>query len=954
MTRLVTPPFLAILILFAAAPAGAAVVRTSDPAVAAAFLAGAEIESFDDLTAKSITSYAAGQTIDPTERFTTRGGSRAPRYNVGGGTFSDPIALPGFPVGIYAPSGPIAGDLRSAPNVAGPVVVTTDEPFNGGFVEVFFPQNASRVGAWITHGEAQLTVLDDQGSGFAAGDSLVAGVAGEFIGIARDEMEIRIATFVPNGGVDAFTIDDFAWSDAAAEFPYENLTFVDLVQDDVDGVEGLLASENVAVSPDGRHVYASGFFDASVAAFERDPATGALTFLEAEFEGVGGVSGLGFAREIVVSPDGANVYVVGETDNAIVGFTRDPTTGLLTFLQTLAGVPGNPSLALAISPDGLNLYATGNDFVNLSRDPATGLVAFREIASDAAGGGVAVAPNGRHVYLVDSRFVVIFDRASDGDLTFQAQLEDDVDVDGLSGVRSVAVSPDGATVYTVGPGDAALAAFARNPVSGLLSLADIEVDGVGGVSGLGQAREVAVAGDGSAVYVTRTGGLVAFSRNPDSGGLRFVEDIPNGLPNALGLSPTGLAASPDGRHVYTASGGENAVVALASAPFAPVGEPLLDNLAGPNRSAVSPDSRHVYAVSTMAGAVCWWALDSATGELAFLGMIQDGVGGADELEQARWVTVSPEGRHVYVGTDDSLTVFARDAVSGGLTFVEDHVDGVAGVDGLEEVTGLVVSGDGNHLYASASLDDTITLFLRDAVSGALTYVESIGYDDGAGCTLDAPLAIALSRDDAHLYVAAATAFLVFERDPADGGLAFADDPECPSATGFQSVAVSNDGTSVYVGTITTDELQTYDRDPGTGTVTAAGGVADGDGAVDGLQQLVAIAIPPSDRYVVAVGNHDHGLAAFARDDAGDLWLAQVEIDPLVFDEILDVDATPNGRHLIFTAPASGLITVFAPELGAGLSGLVALAGWMGFARWGRRARAGRGSGRGASGRRTAG
>jgi 6-phosphogluconolactonase (cycloisomerase 2 family) len=49
--------------------------------------------------------------------------------------------------------------------------------------------------------------------------------------------------------------------------------------------------------------------------------------------------------------------------------------------------------------------------------------------------------------------------------------------------------------------------------------------------------------------------------------------------------------------------------------------------------------------------------------------------------------VSPDGAHVYaVGTvSDAVVVFARDADTGELTFLEVQREGTDGVDGLDEV-----------------------------------------------------------------------------------------------------------------------------------------------------------------------------------------------------------------------------------------------------------------------------
>ena len=53
------------------------------------------------------------------------------------------------------------------------------------------------------------------------------------------------------------------------------LSFVQVIKDNT-LVDGLDRPESVAMSPDGRHVYAASFEDNAVAVFSRDATTGAL------------------------------------------------------------------------------------------------------------------------------------------------------------------------------------------------------------------------------------------------------------------------------------------------------------------------------------------------------------------------------------------------------------------------------------------------------------------------------------------------------------------------------------------------------------------------------------------------------------------------------------------------------------------------------------------------------
>ena len=66
-----------------------------------------------------------------------------------------------------------------------------------------------------------------------------------------------------------------------------------------------------------------------------------LTFVEFHQEGEEerpyGLEGLGL---VVVSPDGRHVYTAAALDSTVVWFSRDLTTGALTFLEAVVNLEG--------------------------------------------------------------------------------------------------------------------------------------------------------------------------------------------------------------------------------------------------------------------------------------------------------------------------------------------------------------------------------------------------------------------------------------------------------------------------------------------------------------------------------------------------------------------------------------------------------------------------------------
>src|SRR5207237_831694 len=60
--------------------------------------------------------------------------------------------------------------------------------------------------------------------------------------------------------------------------------------------------------------------DNALAVFERDPATGTLTYVERMRDGIAGIDGLRSAQAVAVSPDGGTVYAAGSADKAVTVF----------------------------------------------------------------------------------------------------------------------------------------------------------------------------------------------------------------------------------------------------------------------------------------------------------------------------------------------------------------------------------------------------------------------------------------------------------------------------------------------------------------------------------------------------------------------------------------------------------------------------------------------------------
>jgi DNA-binding beta-propeller fold protein YncE len=332
---------------------------------------------------------------------------------------------------------------------------------------------------------------------------------------------------------------------------------------------GLVHPNSVAVSPDGKNVYATAVGSDAVTTFTRDKATGALSqatdgsgcIANAATTGCTTGRALDGADVVVASPDGENVYVGSFFGNAVAEFDRDPSTGALTQPSDDSGcVVDSPTtgcttgLALkspegmAISEDGDDVYvatAVSNALLTLARDPSTGVLSQ---ATDGTG--------------------CISNSATTG-CTTGIQ---------LAGANAVAVSPDDDDVYVTSLISNSLTSFTRDSSTGLLtqksgtSACVIYVLAVGCSLGraFSQPEGLTASPDGASVYAaafdsnavdvldrnSNTGALIQHSGR---GGCLTTSDIPDCRHARALKNVSSLVPSPDGRFLYAAAFKSNSV-----------------------------------------------------------------------------------------------------------------------------------------------------------------------------------------------------------------------------------------------------------------------------------------------------------------------------------------------------------------------------------------------------------
>ncbi|MDO8955218.1 MAG: PKD domain-containing protein, partial [Gammaproteobacteria bacterium] len=311
----------------------------------------------------------------------------------------------------------------------------------------------------------------------------------------------------------------------------------------------------MVVSPDGKRIYAVS------------PQSSALVVLNADDRserqvlrnGFNGISGLNAVSDLAVSADGRFVYTSSPTEG-ITAFAVGLQTGQPTGTVSLVGVLGTNnwklSEAVATSPvaGSTAVFSVGADGIQRSeRNAQTGVLTTGLRTTGFAADSVAVSRDGSLVYAGsqagDKLYVI-------DAITLQIRQTVSGAAQGIDGISAISISADNAFVYVSNTDGDSVSVFKRTASS--LTLIQTVTNGKDGVRGLRGASDVAITPDQRMLLVTGSAGnsVVVFGRDQATGELEFLQTVRDGVDGLNGLTtPTTIATSTDGSTVYVGSAG---------------------------------------------------------------------------------------------------------------------------------------------------------------------------------------------------------------------------------------------------------------------------------------------------------------------------------------------------------------------------------------------------------------
>ena len=692
----------------------------------------------------------------------------------------------------------------------------------------------------------------------------------------------------------------------SAVYSYFTLTFSDVEKDGTWTVSNFLVPTNVHISPDNKYVYATASGSNALIMFIRDENTGRLLQKQSYLNGTNGITGLSEVFDVTVSHDGLNVYATGFQDNTIAVFSRERSTGELTFLEVhkdnLLGVDGLQGIKnISISPDGKNVYAAGMEDDALSvfnRNLYTGRLSFSQVLVDNTLGvdglngitDIELSPDGKFVYTTGSidDAVSIFSRNSQtGTLVYIQSYKEGVSgLNTLDGANDLEISPDGKYIYLAASNDDAVSTFSRNETTGNITFITSQTDGLLSVDGLDGVMDLTMSPDNLHVYASslNDNAVAAFRISSINGSLIYIDSWIDGNTSVDGLKfAVSSEITSDGKHLYVVGKGDNSVAEFVRNPA--TGELVYINKSTNNFQGVDginqvsdlallPNKSILYSASPSENKIGIFQANSTSSELTYLGRVKNNEGSVTLLEGVDSLEIDSEGQFLYAASNkaNAITLFKITSATGTLTHIDNYIDGTEGVDGLKNVSDLEISPDQNYLYAAGYGEDSVSVFSRNATSGVLTFIKSYKEIPDSMDGISGPVSLTITPDGKHLYSAnwLDNSIASFGIDTDSGLLTYigylADENYGGNVIWSPSdIDVSPDGQHIYMTSATSDTLSVFKRDSNTGYISLIGFLRDNNSGINGLDWPSSLSITSDGKYIIVAASEDNTVTVFKRD-----------------------------------------------------------------------------------------
>ncbi len=356
---------------------------------------------------------------------------------------------------------------------------------------------------------------------------------------------------------------------------------------------------------------------------------------------------------------------------------------------------------------------------------------------------------------------------------------DSVERSELDAVTGLAISADGKFLYTAAYQSASLCVFARDSVTGALTYVETADDSelLQGVTSI----QLSPDGRFAVTAAFRSQAITLLARDSETGRLQYLDskkqDVDEGV---SGLDWTIQASfSPDGRFVYAIDdrGGVTCfkLTGLNEETKLEFVEAFRHtDLLGARGMHHHPAGKHLLVACKTSHSLVALRRDPDSGKLSTATTVSDDINDVTGLHSAFGVTVSDDGKFVYVvsgqhggGKDNCVGVFAFDSEAESLTRLQEIYPAETEVDGAKQPfdggNNVLLDSAQKNVFASATASGGLAMFQRDPVTGHLKMVQLVHDNERLGWISG----LAVSPDNRFLYAAAERldSLVVFRIEP---------------------------------------------------------------------------------------------------------------------------------------------------------------------------------------------
>ncbi|HMA64784.1 MAG TPA: beta-propeller fold lactonase family protein [Chitinispirillaceae bacterium] len=196
---------------------------------------------------------------------------------------------------------------------------------------------------------------------------------------------------------------------------------------------------------------------------------------------------------------------------------------------------------------------------------------------------------------------------------------------------------------------------------------------------------------------------------------------------------------------------------------------------------LSPDERFLYVATLDKNTLECYSRDVFTGSLKFSSRIEINPN-QNWFDIPFHLCLNQPGKNLYVVSDDAVSVFSRDSLTGLLSFRQMLLDERGGITELAGASSIDISHDGKTAYVASYKDSCISWYHVDSTTGTLSYTGMVRANGNNYYVLKSPDLVRVSENGKYVIASSSGALAWFTRNQVNGELTFGGELLCHNAT----------------------------------------------------------------------------------------------------------------------------------------------------------------------------